>query len=346
MSALEPVDPLVFGALGDGQRLDTVALQAALDAAATSCRPLRLTPGRAFRSGSLFLKSGTVLEIPAGSSLIGSTDLADYPLIATRIAGIEMMRTSISERGELGSYAIHEGSGVKNPLGYVGVVMAGANDPPDGSPDRGVLSGATIWGLDLSGMELAVLSACETGLGVGDRTGSAGVHNLALAFYVAGCDNVIASLWKVDDEATAALMAKFYHELWVNGRPAVEALREAQLLVYRRPDLIPAMALASIAAGADGVHIEVHSCPEKALSDGQQALLPGQYSALMVQIRKLAGRTTERGMTLVPVRMYFKNGRVKVAISLAKGKKEYDKRETIKRREAARETRAAIKSRR
>ena len=46
-------------------------------------------------------------------------------------------------------------------------------------------------------------------------------------------------------------------------------------------------------------------------------------------------------MTLVPVRMYFKNGRVKVAISLAKGKKEYDKRETIKRRETDRETRAA-----
>ncbi len=48
-------------------------------------------------------------------------------------------------------------------------------------------------------------------------------------------------------------------------------------------------------------------------------------------------------MTLVPVRMYFKNGRVKVAVSLAKGKKDYDKRETIKRREADRETRAAIK---
>ena len=64
------------------------------------------------------------------------------------------------------------------------------------------------------------------------------------------------------------------------------------------------------------------------------------------EIRKLVGKTVERGMTLVPVRMYFKNGRVKVAISLARGKKEYDKRETIKRREADRETRAAIKSRR
>ena len=64
------------------------------------------------------------------------------------------------------------------------------------------------------------------------------------------------------------------------------------------------------------------------------------------EIRKLIGKTVEKGMTLVPVRMYFKEGRVKVAVSLARGKKEYDKRETIKRRETDRETRAAIKSRR
>ena len=62
------------------------------------------------------------------------------------------------------------------------------------------------------------------------------------------------------------------------------------------------------------------------------------------EIRKLIGKTVEKGMTLVPVRLYFKNGRVKVAVSLAKGKKDYDKRETIKRREADRETRAAVKS--
>jgi len=64
------------------------------------------------------------------------------------------------------------------------------------------------------------------------------------------------------------------------------------------------------------------------------------------EIRKLIGKTVEKGMTLVPVRLYFKDGRVKVAVSLAKGKKDYDKRETIKRRDADRETRAAIKSRR
>jgi SsrA-binding protein len=64
------------------------------------------------------------------------------------------------------------------------------------------------------------------------------------------------------------------------------------------------------------------------------------------ELNKLLGRTTERGLTIVPLRMYFKKGRVKVAVALAKGKKTFDKRETIRRREADRETRAAVKTRR
>jgi len=56
-----------------------------------------------------------------------------------------------------------------------------------------------------------------------------------------------------------------------------------------RPALIPSMAMASVAAGADGVHVEVHTCPEKALSDGPQALLPEQYARLMAELRRLAG---------------------------------------------------------
>lgn len=55
-----------------------------------------------------------------------------------------------------------------------------------------------------------------------------------------------------------------------------------------RPDLIPSMARAGIAAGCDGIHIEVHSCPEKALSDGPQALLPHLYTRLMDELRQLA----------------------------------------------------------
>jgi SsrA-binding protein len=64
------------------------------------------------------------------------------------------------------------------------------------------------------------------------------------------------------------------------------------------------------------------------------------------EILKLVGKTVEKGMTLVPLRLYFKNGRVKVAVGLAKGKKDYDKREAIKKRETDRETRAAVKARR
>ncbi|MFM2094168.1 MAG: Phospho-2-dehydro-3-deoxyheptonate aldolase, partial [Planctomycetota bacterium] len=55
-----------------------------------------------------------------------------------------------------------------------------------------------------------------------------------------------------------------------------------------RPELIPPCALAGIAVGADGVHIEVHDCPEKAKSDGPQALRPHQYAEVAEQIRRLA----------------------------------------------------------
>ena len=61
------------------------------------------------------------------------------------------------------------------------------------------------------------------------------------------------------------------------------------------------------------------------------------------EIRKLIGRTAEKGLTLVPLQMYFKKGRVKVLVGLARGKQAHDKRETIRRREADRETRTAMK---
>ena len=64
------------------------------------------------------------------------------------------------------------------------------------------------------------------------------------------------------------------------------------------------------------------------------------------EIEKLMGKTIEKGLTLVPLEMYFKKGRVKVLIALAKGKQAHDKRETIRKREIDRETRAAVKTRR
>jgi SsrA-binding protein len=63
------------------------------------------------------------------------------------------------------------------------------------------------------------------------------------------------------------------------------------------------------------------------------------------EIRKIIGRVAEKGLTLVPLEMYFKKGRVKVLLGLAKGKQAHDKRETLRRREVDRETRAAVKER-
>ena len=72
----------------------------------------------------------------------------------------------------------------------------------------------------------------------------------------------------------------------------------------------------------------------------QRKLLMHRY-----EINKLMGRVQEKGLTLVPLQLYFKNGRVKVSLALVKGKQAHDKRETIRRREVDRETRAAVKAR-
>ncbi|HET9314820.1 MAG TPA: SsrA-binding protein SmpB [Vicinamibacteria bacterium] len=64
------------------------------------------------------------------------------------------------------------------------------------------------------------------------------------------------------------------------------------------------------------------------------------------EILKLGGKATERGLTIVPLRAYFKDGRVKVEIGLARGKHAHDKRESIKRKDIERETRQAVRSRR
>lgn len=63
------------------------------------------------------------------------------------------------------------------------------------------------------------------------------------------------------------------------------------------------------------------------------------------EINKMAGQVREKGLTLVPLQLYFKNGRIKVSVALVKGKQAHDKRETLRRREVDRETRAAVKAR-
>ncbi len=136
----------------------------------------------------------------------------------------KLFETSRSDRERVGQ-------GVLNPMIMSGLVFAGAN--LFGTPGRGIATGEDFIDRDLSGLELAVLSACETG--TGDVAGGEGVYCLQRAFHVAGTRNVVASLWKVDDAATAALMGEFYRRLWDDKHPMppVEGIRQAQLEVYK-----------------------------------------------------------------------------------------------------------------
>ncbi|NQU47311.1 MAG: tetratricopeptide repeat protein [Planctomycetes bacterium] len=113
-----------------------------------------------------------------------------------------------------------------------GLVFAGVNAKADPNRDDGYLSAEEIQYLDLSACDLAVLSACETALG-SQRAGE-GLMSLRRAFEVAGAKTVVSSLWKVDDRATATLMAQFYKNYWELGMGKGEALHQAKLRMLRQ----------------------------------------------------------------------------------------------------------------
>jgi tetratricopeptide (TPR) repeat protein len=137
-------------------------------------------------------------------------------------------------------------AGATYPALLSGLALAGANrsgkadagETADGN--EGILTAEEIGTQNLDGVELVVLSACESGLG--KQASGEGLLGLQRSFQSAGARNVVASLWPVDDQATCALMKVFYTELWKENKPPLEALREAQLYVYRHPDEIGKLA--------------------------------------------------------------------------------------------------------
>jgi CHAT domain-containing protein len=173
------------------------------------------------------------------------------------------------------------GQALRSPLAYTGLVLARANTPDKAGPDGGILSGEALVELPLEGLRLCVLSACETGLG--ELTRDEGVQGLVRAFQLAGCRDVVASLWKVDDAVTAALMTRFYHELWDNHEPPLEALALAQRFVSRRPDLIPDLAGVRGAANADkAVRASLTEPPPKEARPGLGRLPPKYWAAFQL----------------------------------------------------------------
>ena len=89
-----------------------------------------------------------------------------------------------------------------------------------------------IYDLDAP-MDLVVLSGCETGVGRGAQ--AEGIYSLSRAFFFAGASRVVASLWSVDDRATAAFMTAFYRALLKDGASPAAALRTAQRQIAATP---------------------------------------------------------------------------------------------------------------
>jgi CHAT domain-containing protein len=114
------------------------------------------------------------------------------------------------------------------PMTLCGLALAGANRGRD-SLGRvpGILTAEELCSLDLSECELAVLSACETNVGI--RRAGQGVQSLQAALYTGGARTSITSLWKVDDAATRRLFEIFYTRLWNEKLGKAEALWQAKL---------------------------------------------------------------------------------------------------------------------
>ncbi len=135
----------------------------------------------------------------------------------------------------LSPLARQKADSIIDPLLRSGLILSGGNNAwlgkevPEGIED-GVLTALEISTMNLTGTDMVVMSACETGLG--DIT-SDGVFGLQRAFKMAGVQTLVMSLWKVDDNATSLMMQTFYEQLF-SGKTKCEAFNFAQAAVRNK----------------------------------------------------------------------------------------------------------------
>lgn len=135
----------------------------------------------------------------------------------------------------------------RSPMTLTGIALAQAN-VPSGTDHAHLLTAEQIVGKDLSQLQLAVLSACDSALG--QATAGEGNQGLQRAFHIAGCPHTITALWKVPDQETSSLMSLFYRNLLVKKLPLHVSLQKAQLELMYRPEvhteLLPANRAATL----------------------------------------------------------------------------------------------------
>lgn len=148
--------------------------------------------------------------------------LFDDAVLLTRSAATPARFLELGEHAEVIHFAGHT-------LGGGATRAAALALTPDASEPDGLVGAADLEKHTFAHARLVVLAACSTSTG---RVGSEGSMSLARAFLAAGAGNVVATLWPVDDEATARLWPVFYQS-WIRGASPAEALRDAQLSLLR-----------------------------------------------------------------------------------------------------------------
>lgn len=143
---------------------------------------------------------------------------------------------------------------------------------------------------------------------------------------------------KPDEERGVATNRKARHEYFVlETLEAGISLKGAEVKSLRQGRASLQESYATLKNGEVWL-FDMHISPyEQAAVDAYE---PKRVRKLLLhkkEIRRLVGKLAEKGLTLIPLRLYFKNGIAKVELALAKGKRAYDKREAIKRKEAQRE---------
>ena len=128
--------------------------------------------------------------------------------------------------------SIHINASIENPLLRSGLALAGANLQRRGDDD-GILTALEASGLNLWGTKLVTLSACDTG--VGEIKAGEGVYGLRRAFFLAGAEALVMSLWPVSDYVTREMMTSYYTGLKA-GLGRGDALRQAELAMLKRPN--------------------------------------------------------------------------------------------------------------
>jgi CHAT domain-containing protein len=208
----EPDDPRLRAALRAAGRAVEPASPGGRPRAASSLRLARLAATRV---------EANAVVAAAGAGL--SVERLDFDASRDTAMSPELGRYRVVH------FATHAVFDNDNP-GLSGIMLSMFDGR--GMPRDGFLRLHDIYGMSLPA-DLVVLSACSTALG--KQVNGEGLVGVVRGFMHAGAKRVIASLWKVDDEATGELMRRFYEGMFEKGLAPAAALRDAQLALRRHP---------------------------------------------------------------------------------------------------------------